>query len=228
MTSWGREGETAAYRNMLEQFPTGLVAVVSDSWDVDNAVKRIWGRELKDMVMKREGTLVIRPDSGDPIEVVPRLLNLLGSEFDCVSNDKGYRMLPSQVRLIQGDGISRETLQGILDAVLNAGWSTDNLAFGSGGGLLQQCNRDTLKFAFKCSSATVDGEQRDVYKQPATAAWKSSKKGRLSLVEDNITGYRTVQTQNLGPEHDVLAEVFKNGSLLVDWTLEDIRKRAAL
>jgi nicotinamide phosphoribosyltransferase len=242
MTSWGREGELDAYRNMLETFPTGLVAVVSDSWDVDNAVKRIWGRELKDLVMKREGTLVIRPDSGDPTVVVPRLLNLLGGEFECYSNDKGYRMLPDQVRLIQGDGINRETLQGILDAVMAAGWSTDNLAFGSGGGLLQQCNRDTLKFAFKCSSAVVEGERRDVYKQPATAAWKSSKKGRLSLIKDEHLGYRTVNFDTyedmniLEPgdkgitvrNPDVLKEVFRNGRVLVNHTLDEVRERARL
>lgn len=228
MTSWGREGETAAYRNMLKQFPTGLVAVVSDSWDVDNAVKRIWGRELKQMVLEREGTLVIRPDSGDPTVVVPRLLNLLGSEFDCVSNDKGYKMLPPQVRLIQGDGISRQTLQGILDAVLDAGWSADNLAFGSGGGLLQQLNRDTQKFAFKCSSAVVNGERRDVFKQPATAVWKSSKKGRLALVHDNLTGFRTVQLRDLGVKKNLLVEVFRDGKVLKNQSLEEIRERASL
>ena len=227
MTAWGREGEVTAYRNMLNTFPTGLVAVVSDSWDIDNAVKKIWGRELKDEVLKRNGTLVIRPDSGDPVIVVPRLLNLLGSEFDCYTNLKGYRMLPPQVRLIQGDGITRESLQGILDAVMNAGWSTDNIAFGSGGGLLQQCNRDTLKFAFKCSSAIVDGEERDVYKQPATASWKNSKKGRLALVKDDILGFRTVKVEG-NSENDILKTVFRNGEVLIDYSLEDVRKNAAL
>ncbi len=228
MTSWGREREVDAYRNMLETFPTGLVAVVSDSWDIDNAVKKIWGRELKSMVLAREGTLVIRPDSGDPTVVVPRLLNLLGQEFQCSTNSKGYKMLPDQVRLIQGDGIDRNSLQGILDAVMAAGWSTDNLAFGSGGGLLQQCNRDTLKFAFKCSSAVVNGEQRDVYKQPATAAWKSSKKGRLALVKDPVLKYRTVNdTGDLGDDNQ-LQEVFRDGEVLVHQTLDEIRKRASL
>jgi nicotinamide phosphoribosyltransferase len=179
------------------------------------------------MVMKREGTLVIRPDSGDPKVVVPRLLNLLGGEFQCHTNNKGYRMLPDQVRLIQGDGITRDSLQGILDAVMAAGWSTDNLAFGSGGGLLQQCNRDTLKFAFKCSSAIVNGEERDVYKQPATAAWKSSKKGRLALIKDDVLKYRTVnQKSEQGP--DTLQEVFRNGVLLKDTTLAEVRQRASL
>lgn len=230
MTSWGREGEVDAYRNMLETFPTGLVAVVSDSWDIDNAVKRIWGRDLKEQVLKREGTVVIRPDSGDPTVVVPRLLNLLGGEFDCTTNSKGYKMLPPQVRIIQGDGINRESLKGILDAVMSAGWSTENIAFGSGGGLLQQCNRDTLKFAFKCSSAVVNGEQRDVFKQPATAAWKSSKKGRLALIGDPFSGYKTVPESSYEGRRYInhLEKVFENGKLLIDQTLEEIRERAAL
>ena len=227
MTSWGREHEVDAYRNMLEQFPTGLVAVVSDSWDIDNAVKRICGRELKQEILNRDGTLVIRPDSVVPEVVVPRLLRLLEGEFGVSTNEKGYKVLPDQVRLIQGDGITRDSLQGIVDSVLNAGFSMDNVAFGSGGGLLQQCNRDTLKFAFKCSNAVVNGELREVFKNPKTAAWKASKKGRLALVRDDVTGYRTVKKDKYIPL-DLLTEVFRNGRLLEDHTLEEIRERAKL
>jgi len=227
MTSWGRDGEVDAYRNMLETFPTGLVAVVSDSWDIDHAVKEIWGQELRSEVLNREGTVVIRPDSGDPVVVVPRLLDLLGKEFACTINSKGFRMLPDQVRLIQGDGITRESLNEILWGIIKAGWSTDNVAFGSGGGLLQKLDRDTLKFAFKCSSATVDGEERDVYKEPATAAWKNSQRGKLALVQDPVSKvFKTVHPSLA--ENDMLQEVFRNGEVLVDQTLDEIRQRASL
>jgi nicotinamide phosphoribosyltransferase len=234
MTSWGKERESDAYRNMLETFPSGLVAVVSDSYDIYNACKNIWGRELKSKVMKREGTVVIRPDSGDPLKVVPDLLDLLAKSFEPTTNDKGYKVLPSQVRLIQGDGIDRNSLAGILDSVLERGWSADNVAYGSGGGLLQQCNRDTLKFAFKCSSVVVDGKERDVFKQPATAEWKSSKKGRLTLAKHSMfktvngTEWATVnENDSIGFDFtNHLREVFRDGKLLVDDNLETIRERA--
>jgi nicotinamide phosphoribosyltransferase len=233
ITAWGREGEVDAYRNMLKQFPTGLVAVVSDSWDIDNACTKIWGEELKDQVLGRDGVLVIRPDSGDPEVVVPRLLNKLGKVFDCYHNSKGYLMLPDKIRMIQGDGITRHSLKGILDAIMAAGWSTDNLAFGSGGGLLQQCNRDTLKFAFKCSSATVDGKERDVYKEPATASWKNSKPGRLALVKGEKIGvhneYITARKNSMYDWNwDLMRLVFHNGKIITRHTLEEIRERAAL
>jgi nicotinamide phosphoribosyltransferase len=109
---------------------------------------------------------------------------------------------------------------------MNAGFSSDNLAFGSGGGLLQQCNRDTLKFAFKCSSAVVNGVERDVYKEPKTAAWKSSKKGRLALIKDEQLGYRTVRDD--GKQDNVLQEVFRDGEILIDQSLDEIRKRTEL
>jgi nicotinamide phosphoribosyltransferase len=235
ITSWGRENELQAYRNMLEQFPTGLVAIVSDSYDIYSAVSKMWGGALRDKIMQREGTVVIRPDSGDPKKVVPDLLDLLGKRFDYFTNDKGYKVLDNHVRIIQGDGIDRNSLAGILDAVMSRGWSADNVAFGSGGGLLQQCNRDTLKFAFKCSSATVDGKERDVSKQPITAAWKNSKAGRLALVKNPVfetvhgSQWATVREEDFGNGlshlNNELVEVFRDGNLMVNQSLDQIRAR---
>lgn len=230
ITSWGKENELEAYRNMLDQYPTGFVAVVSDSYDIYDAVKHMWGGSLRDKVLKRNGVTVIRPDSGDPSKVVPDLLNILGQRFDVTTNDKGYKVLDNHVRVIQGDGITRNSLSEILDSIMDRGWSADNVAFGSGGGLLQQCNRDTLKFAFKCSSAKINGVDCDVYKQPKTASWKSSKKGRLKLVKNKMfetvhgSQWATVQ-ENDNEMPNELVEVFKDGKLLVDYNLEEVRFR---
>ncbi len=226
ITSWGQAGETDAYRNMLEQYPKGLVAVVSDSWNIRNAVSNIWGGTLKDQVLARDGVLVIRPDSGDPKIVLPEILNLAGDRFGFTTNEKGYKVLNNKVRMIQGDGIKRTTLAEILNAVMNAGWSADNLAFGSGGGLLQDCNRDTQRFAFKCAEAVVDGKAREVYKQPATDSTKNSKRGRLVLTKDNNGNFVTLPESS--GEEDILQEVFKDGELLVDQTFESVRAKAAL
>jgi nicotinamide phosphoribosyltransferase len=231
ITSWGREGELDAFRNMLTQYPTGLVAVVSDSYNVYEACTNLWGSELKDMILKREGTLVVRPDSGEPPVIVPKLLNLLGEAFKehVTTTSTGHKMLPPQLRMIQGDGISYETLGEILEAMAKAGWAADNLAFGSGGALLQKLNRDTQKCAFKCSEITkVNGETTLVFKDPITDKGKQSKKGRLTL-EKGADGKLVTVTEGKGdPSKDVLVEVFRDGFLLVDQTCEEIRKRAAI
>lgn len=236
ITSWGKNQEKEAYANMLDTFNKGMVAVVSDSYDIYNAVSRIWGGSLRDKILSRgkDDTLVIRPDSGDPRQVVPDLLDLLGKKFETFTNDKGYKVLDPRIRMIQGDGIDRNSISEILDAIMNRGWSADNIAFGSGGGLLQQCNRDTSKYAFKCSSAIVDGKERDVRKNPATAAWKSSKAGRLKLV--NNEAFRTVHGNTwatVRQDHlvfddmkDNLVEVFRDGEIKVKYTLDQIRERA--
>src|SRR5262249_31645086 len=150
----------------LTQFPQGLVAVVSDSYNVYDACEKIWGQVLKAKVLRRPGTLVVRPDSGKPREVVLKVLEILAAKFGHETNGKGYRVLNPKVRVIQGDGVNYWTIQDMLTAMNRAGWSADNITFGMGGALLQQLNRDTQKFAFKCSNVTIDGEDHDVFKDP--------------------------------------------------------------
>ncbi|MDD5318679.1 MAG: nicotinate phosphoribosyltransferase [Candidatus Pacebacteria bacterium] len=233
ITSWGEDGEEQAYKNMLEQYPTGLVAVVSDSWNIRNAVENIWGDRLRNQVLFRDGVLIVRPDSGDPKKVLPALLEILGRRFGAVPNSKGFKVLHQKVRMIQGDGITRRSLGGILDTVMEHGWSADCLAFGSGGGLLQNCDRDTQRFAMKCSYAEVGGVGRGVFKKPATDKTKNSKKGRLMLAEDPIfettNGSRFVTLpEDTNGFTDVLVPVFKNGELLREYTLDEVRARAMI
>ncbi|KAK5974352.1 hypothetical protein GCK32_002259 [Trichostrongylus colubriformis] len=230
ITTWKREGEVAAFRNMLQQYPKGSISVVSDSYDVFHAVSTIWGEELREEVIDRgsRGCLVIRPDSGDPITVLLKVLRLLEEKFPVTINGKGYKILPAYLRIIQGDGITYESIGAILQALMNGGWSTDNVVFGAGGSLLQRLNRDTQKCAFKCSHVVVNGEQRDVYKSPVTDEGKRSKKGYLTLQRSPSGSLETVQEGLGSPDKDILLTVFENGRLLVDWTLDDIRARAEI
>ena len=169
ITSWGRERESDALRNMLEQYPTGPVAVVSDSYNIYEACENKWGKELKSMIENRDGTLIVRPDSGEPKIIVVEVLEILGKAFGTSVNEKGYKMLPEYIRVIQGDGISYETLSEILENMVANQWAADNVTFGSGGALLQKLNRDTQKCAFKCSEVTKKGgETTLVYKDPIT------------------------------------------------------------
>lgn len=225
ITSWGKDHEVDACRNMLIQYPTGLVAVVSDSYDIFNCCANIWGGQLKEQVLERNGTLVVRPDSGDPPTVIVKVLNLLGERFGTTMNAKGYRVLNPKVRVIQGDGIDLAMIGYILKAMEQANWSADNIAFGSGGGLLQKLNRDTQRFAFKCSSVTVGTEERDVFKQPVTDSGKKSKSGRFKLValdDGSPLQFTTVSAADHRP--DQLQTVFRNGHLLIDQTLAQIRQ----
>ena len=98
------------------------------------------------------------------------MLEILGKKFGCEMNSKGKKVLPRYLRVLQGDGISYETLESVLDGVEKAGWSTENLVFGSGGALLQKVDRDTQKCAFKCSFAVVD--DKPVSSSLETDVWR--------------------------------------------------------
>lgn len=227
ITSWGREGETAAYANMLKQFggKDKLVAVVSDSYDIWNAIDNLWGGELKVQVETMGGTLVVRPDSGEPVEVVPEALERLMAKFGYTTNAKGYKVLPACVRLIQGDGVCAASIEAILAEMKKRGLSADNVAFGMGGELLQKVNRDTQKFAMKASAICINGEWRDVYKDPITDQGKRSKKGRLALTKINGQ-FQTVARNSINPVANELVTVFKNGKLITEYTFDQVRNQA--
>lgn len=222
ITAWGKEGEALAYQNMLDQFakPGSLVAVVSDSYDLWNAVDHLWGDRLRQAVIDSGATVIIRPDSGNPAQIVGQVLERLDQYFGSVINQKGYKVL-NHVRVIQGDGVNEASISEILANIETLGFSATNVAFGMGGALLQKLNRDTQKFAVKCSEVTVDGKAIAVYKDPITDPGKTSKKGRLALIKTD-TGYETVASS----VDDQLVCVYENGKILQEQSLEDIRQRA--
>lgn len=227
ITSWGKDGESAAYANMLAQFGKEgqPVAVVSDSYDLWNAIDNIWGDELKVQVQQMGGVLVVRPDSGVPVEVVPEALERLMAKFGYRTNSKGYRVLPDYIRLIQGDGVSVKSIEAILEVLKQRGISAENIAFGMGGELLQKVNRDTQKFAMKASAIQIKGRWRDVFKDPITDPGKRSKRGRLALIATPV-GYRTIPEQDLKGRENLLQTVYRNGKLLVEWDFDQIRARS--
>src|SRR5208283_533971 len=112
--------------------------IVSDSYDIFNACSNIFGEQLKDKVMARDGVLVIRPDSGDPTEVVSKIIEILGDKFGYSINEKGYKVLDPHVKIIQGDGVDYNAIQSILWTLAQNGWASSNLVFGSDGSLLQK------------------------------------------------------------------------------------------
>lgn len=228
ITSWGKDHEVDAFRNMLTQFakPGSLVAIVSDSYDLGNAVSHLWGEQLKDEVIKSGAVVIIRPDSGNPPKIVLETLKRLEEKFGITINSKGYKVL-NNVRVIQGDGINQESIVEILDTAISAGYSATNIAFGIGGALLQQVNRDTQRFAMKLSEITIDGKRIPVCKNPITDPGKKSKAGRLALIEPRPGEFWTIPEKNINDNHkDKLELVYQDGEVLRTQNLDEIRRRA--
>lgn len=224
MSMWGKNNEIEAYRNMINMYGnTNIFACVSDTWNIYNAAENLWGDKLKDEVMNMKATLVIRPDSGDPNEVIQNLLKILERKFGCTINSKGYKVL-NKVRLIQGDDIDSNDVENILETTLNNGFSATNIAFGMGGGLLQKCNRDTLKFAFKCSAAKINNKMIDVYKEPFTDKGKNSKRGILTLSLVNEEERKVKTTKNI-INKSLMKTVYHNGQVIMNDTFDEIRER---
>lgn len=193
ITSWGLDtkGETAAYANMIKAFgEDNIFACVSDGNDIEKATRDLWGDALREKVLAMKAMLVIRPDSGDPIIWLPKLLSILDERFGSTVNSKGYKVL-NKVRLIQGDGVTIQSLPLMIAAILEAGFSLDNVAFGMGGGLLQKVDRDTFKWAMKCCAIRINGVWKEVFKDPATDPGKKSKRGFPILCQDKEGKYVT-------------------------------------
>lgn len=241
MTLKGEAGELELMKRVLTTYPTGLVACVSDSFNIFRACSEYWGTELRDLVLSRPATpgnqLVIRPDSGHVTRTLVEVFNILFDKFGYTVNDKGYKVLPPQVRVIQGDGVNLNSIQEIYDILKDNKISPENLALGMGGKLLQaDINRDTNNFATKACSAIVNGEEVDIVKSPTemdangniTKSFKKSKKGKLKLVKNEDGSYRTVTSSDpdFNIVKDELVEVFRMGTITKEWTFEEIRERA--
>ncbi|KAI8607469.1 nicotinate phosphoribosyltransferase family-domain-containing protein, partial [Chytriomyces sp. MP71] len=181
MTSFPTERE--AMLKLLETYGEGVCACVMDSYDYSNALNNILPA-IKSVKVGKGGFLVLRPDSGDPVEVVLEALVAAEKVFGVDVNSKGYKELRG-VGVVQGDGINYHTISDILERITNEGYSAINVTFGMGGGLLQKVNRDTMSFATKLSHIVyADGKERDVMKMPKTDAGKTSLPGIMGIRKD--------------------------------------------
>jgi nicotinamide phosphoribosyltransferase len=220
--AWGRAGEADAMRNMLETMaPNGCALLLTDTYDHENAVKNIIGKELKDQIRNFPGLVGIRPDSGDIVEVTADTTEWLMDAFGYEVNSKGFKILPPFIRVVQGDGVNFHSLPQVYMELERRGLAADNAVFGMGGGLLQHWNRDTMNFGQKASAVCVNGEWRDISKQPTGSSMKASKKGRLALKHENGV-YTTVPKGSIPESENVLQPVFRNGKLLKKWDFTEL------
>ena len=248
MCAGGMEDERETFSRLLDLYPSGILSVVSDTWD-------FWGvltnhlPALKDKILARDGKLVIRPDSGDPADIIcgtePALdvdeintpaekgaIETLWNEFGGTVNDKGYKVLDSHVGLIYGDSMNFQRINDICRRLEAKGFSSENVVFGLGSYGYQYQTRDTFGFAMKATNVTIDGVETPIFKDPKTDdGLKKSLKGRISVHVDPETGRlfavdegRGVEDEDLNP--DLLQTVWKDGKFVREWGFDEVRENA--
>jgi nicotinamide phosphoribosyltransferase len=239
MCAFGKENEFAGFEHMLELYPTGILSQISDTYDLWNVLTN-FAERLKSRILERDGKFVFRPDSGDPPKIIcgdadeatgsPEWfgsLRLLDKTFGSKKNSKGYRVLNPKVGLIYGDGMFYDRFERTLETMKIMGYASSNLVIGSGGILLQQFNRDDMGFAIKATFAEVNGELRELMKDPVTDHKKKSHKGLVALMKDQDGRYFTKDQCTAEEEEKSLLEtVFLNGELKRMTTFDEIRALA--
>ena len=237
MCSYGRDGELDAYKNMLRLYPTGIVSIVSDTYSIWNVLTN-FANILKEDILARDGKVVFRPDSGVPELIIcgdpdapegtperKGCIRLLDEMFGHTVNSKGFKVLNPKVGLIYGDGMYLERYKRTLATLKEMGYAASNLVIGVGG-ILRNHSRDTLGFAIKATYVEVNGEHRDIEKDPVTDPGKKSHKGLLALHKDELGNITTKDLCSLEEEQKgLLIPVFRDGKILVEYNFHDIRDR---
>ena len=238
MTMDGVQGEKELIRRIIQDVhPAGIVSVVSDSFDFWKTIT-VYASELKDVILAREGKVVFRPDSGDPVKIIcgdrdaevgsnewKGAVVCLAEIFGTTTNDKGYETLNGKVGLIYGDSITPRRANQILQNLKEMGYASDNIVFGIGSYTYAYSTRDSIGGAMKATSGVVNGERRAIFKAPKTDSAKKSARGLLR-VEIQNGEYILLDDQTEEQEaQGELKVVFENGVLLKETSLAEIRAR---
>lgn len=236
MCSFGREDEIKAFEHMMDTYPTGIVSIVSDTYNWYDVMDKMT-LDLKDKIMTRDGKVVFRPDSGNPYEIICGISPMRGTAmtygskqlggiraldkvFGHTVNSKGYKVLDSHVGLIYGDGMYLERFEKTLETLKHLGYSAENLVIGVGG-ILRNHSRDTLGAAFKATCVCRNGVWTPIMKDPITDQGKKSYKGFVYVSKQ---GGKYV-TSNQETSENLLTTVFKDGKIIKDYTWEEIKER---
>jgi nicotinamide phosphoribosyltransferase len=231
----GDSNEIDLFQRLITKvYPSGIVSIVSDTWDYWKVICDFLPK-LKKIILKREGKVVIRPDSGDPVKIicgnedslvehersgsVQKLWDIFGGTI----NSKGYKQLNEKIGLIYGDSITLERANSICKLLEQKGFASTNIVFGIGSYTYQYNTRDTFGFAVKSTYGVVNGEGRDIYKRPKTDdGLKNSAKGLLCVTEGMILKEKvSIEEEKMG----LLETVFRDGKLFREESLEEIKDR---
>lgn len=230
------EGEFETFERLITAiYPKGIVSIVSDTWDLWKVLTDYLPR-LKEQVLSREGKVVIRPDSGDPVLIIcgnpegkteaerKGVVELLWDVFGGVTNDKGFKELDAHIGAIYGDSITVERATRICEGLKQKGFASTNVVLGIGSYTYQYNTRDTFGFAMKATYGEVNGEGRAIFKDPITDdGTKKSAKGLMKVVQNGDSFSLLDQVTWEEEATGALKEVFRDGQLLIDYSLSEIR-----
>jgi nicotinamide phosphoribosyltransferase len=242
MCAGGELGEEATFEHILNIYPTGIVSVVSDTWNLWSVLQDILPG-MRDKIMNRDGKLVVRPDSGDPVLILcgdpdadvndpahAGVVELLWRAFGGTVNSHGLRELDSHIGVIYGDSITFERATAICERLVMAGYASTNVVFGIGSYTYQYVTRDTFGFAMKATWANVNGEGRDLYKDPVTDnGVKKSARGRLAVVRGDDGELSLIEQATAEQEAtSLLQPVWENGKTLISYSWDEVAARVGL
>ena len=243
MCMGGEETETETYKRLLtEIYPTGIVSIVSDTWNLWDVLTKTLV-ELKDVILQRNGKLVVRPDSGNPVKIIcggdvskgldsleyKGVVEILWDIFGGNVNEKGYKILDSHIGCIYGDSITLERCKEICERLKLKGFASSNIIFGVGSYTFQYTTRDTFGFAVKSTYGEITGEAREIFKDPITDnVGKKSAKGLLKVVLNKGKYELIDQVSKEEEEKGELKTIFKDGILIKECSLYEIRERLLL
>jgi nicotinamide phosphoribosyltransferase len=238
IASGGKDTETSTFHRLItEVYPKGIVSIVSDTWDFWAVVTQIIP-SLKKEILARDGKVVIRPDSGDPVKIIigdseeadgtpanKGLIQCLWETFGGTVTAEGYKVLDSHIGAIYGDSITIGRQKAILEGLAKKGFASANIVLGIGSYTYQYTTRDTFGMAMKSTYAEINGVPTPIFKQPKTDSGKNSHKGLLCVT--GSTGKYVVE-QNVTPEREasdanMLKTVFKDGKMIKTVSLSEIR-----
>ncbi|WP_054851093.1 nicotinate phosphoribosyltransferase [Olleya sp. ITB9] len=239
MCAGTKDDEIGTFKTLMNTYPTGILSVVSDTWDLWKVLTD-YLPILKDDVLARDGKLVIRPDSGDPVDIIcgeaselggklPKdkgVVELLWDIFGGTVNDQGFKVLDSHIGAIYGDSITTERAENICQRLSNKGFATSNVVLGIGSFTYQFNTRDTFGFAMKATSVVVNGKRREVFKDPITD--DGVKKSAKGLIKVDLVDGEYVLVDQVTPEEENKGElqvIYENGQFLNPITLQEIRDR---
>lgn len=241
MCAGGADDEFGTYKRLInEVYPNGFISIVSDTWDLWECLDKII-KPLKDDIMARDGKVVIRPDSGDPVDIIcgnfdadsdspegKGVVQILWEIFGGTLNEKGFKELDTHIGTIYGDSITPDRCTEICKRLMEKGFASTNVVYGIGSFTYQYNTRDTFGFAMKSTAVVINGEEKMIFKNPKTDdGTKKSNKGVVAIqeVDGKLVCVDELTMNNNVP--DVMRTIFKNGKMVVDDSLADIRARVA-
>jgi nicotinamide phosphoribosyltransferase len=237
MCSGSKDGELETFKRLItEVYPGGIVSIVSDTWDLWK-VCTDYLPALKNDILARDGKVVIRPDSGDPVKIIcgnpdgkteaerKGVVELLWDVFGGTITDKGYKMLDPHIGAIYGDSINIERATNICENLMAKGFATQ-VVFGIGSYTYQYNTRDTFGTAMKATYVVVDGEGREIFKNPVTDdGTKKSATGLLQVKKENGKYILYDKVSWEAEKDSELQTVFKDGVITKEFSLAEIRER---